>query len=1045
MKSLPRRQWATSPAAALILAVLGTSSTACAPRDPGPTVAADANALRPLVPEPLYSQGNEESIIRDFFRDRTNGFFLDVGAAWPIANSNTYYLESHLGWSGIAVDALPEYGPSWEESRPRSRFYSYLVTDRAGTVETFYRSELTGVSSYRREGAQGPSGKTAYEETEVPSITLNHLLEASGVSRVDFVSMDIEGAELMALAGFDIDRFRPELVCIEAKAVNRTGIFEYFEAHGYERIERYLEYDQTNYYFTPKAAAVSVHDPYREAPGPLARGLLAVLTRGALALSASHVLPGLLLVGVLGLGANPLERWVFAAVLGGAISGAIYWVSLVSGAPSLYWVLLGTIDLAAIYRFRRDRALFRPMGLPRATPALGLLLLFSALGAAYLLSTGRFYRVDSHGSFLLDPAFTEDALFHAAIVEGLQSSFPPELLSISGERVYPYHVGYHLQVAAWQRFFGLDRYDGICRVGVVWWLLLLILSAYSFGLRFSRSPGMALAATVLLFGGGLGFVFHQASAVSWWSLVFMDAAIVSILLIDPLLPALSLFFVALACLDDYLERSHRGALAASSLCLVALFAVKELLAAQLLSAIVLGSVLARGRAAVPARWAALVLCLASTPALLAWRFAFRESAGAFGLRPLEIVRYFTDTVGHRAWSDAVAAVGGGSWDARSLGLAALVTVLWFVGFLGIRLLAGPGVIRDAVSRAGSTRSALSLFVLIGFPLTLLVHITRGEPVGIAPEALNQAFRFATFSGVAAWLWTAEALASVARRSWKVGALALSAAALLAFPSTLQHFVHKISLAVEAISVPEVEVAAASASRAFSRPDEVFVEPSRRARPSLSASLAGRPVVYDSFASRDRTRPRLDTEFRRHAVAQFWSSPDSGYGSWFLSHFNVRWILNPRDVLSAQAGGRWASPVFANDGAAIYRVGDLPNVRLRIPERLPLGGRGAGFFGQGWGPPESTPRIRRLMPGTAVLYVPTNDAQSLYLELSLGTPHVGGRLRLGGEWVELEPDTDQLQLVVPASEAERGLSRLELAWQGAEPLVVTGIRLREEFT
>jgi hypothetical protein len=61
--------------------------------------------------------------------------------------------------------------------------------------------------------------------------------------------MDIEGHEPKALAGFDIERFRPELVCIEAG--NREEIVDYFTQHGYERIEKYLEYDKVNWYFTP--------------------------------------------------------------------------------------------------------------------------------------------------------------------------------------------------------------------------------------------------------------------------------------------------------------------------------------------------------------------------------------------------------------------------------------------------------------------------------------------------------------------------------------------------------------------------------------------------------------------------------------------------------------------------------------------------------------------------------------------------------------------------------------------------------------------------
>ena len=201
----------------------------------------------------LYSQHQEELIIRDFFSDRRNGFFLDVGCATPIIDSNTYYLEKNLGWSGIAVDALPEYQKSWQRKRPRSKFFNYLITDHFRTLEPFYRSELPGISSYRKP-PRGPAGKErAFDEIHVPTMTLTQLLEQNRASRIDLLSMDIEGAEPLALAGFDIERFQPELACIEAKPANREAILKYFAKHGYQRIERYLEYDPMNYYFAPKA------------------------------------------------------------------------------------------------------------------------------------------------------------------------------------------------------------------------------------------------------------------------------------------------------------------------------------------------------------------------------------------------------------------------------------------------------------------------------------------------------------------------------------------------------------------------------------------------------------------------------------------------------------------------------------------------------------------------------------------------------------------------------------------------------------------------
>lgn len=202
----------------------------------------------------LYSQHNEELIIRDFFQDRRDGVFLDVGCASPQKDSNTYFLESKLGWSGIGVDALPEFAAEWAKERPRSRFFNYIASDRSGAFQTFYRApKVPGISSIVPRETYSRH-KVKYEEIRIPTITLTKLLDDNHLTRIDLLSMDIEGAELLALSGFDIDRFRPGLVCIEYFNVGEEKLRAYFTAHGYERIDRYLEFDKANEYFTPRIA-----------------------------------------------------------------------------------------------------------------------------------------------------------------------------------------------------------------------------------------------------------------------------------------------------------------------------------------------------------------------------------------------------------------------------------------------------------------------------------------------------------------------------------------------------------------------------------------------------------------------------------------------------------------------------------------------------------------------------------------------------------------------------------------------------------------------
>lgn len=198
-----------------------------------------------------YSQFAEEWIIRDFFDDRRGGFFLDVGANHYQYASTTYYLEKHLGWSGIAVEPLRRFAAEYETHRPATRFLPFFVSDVSDAQAKLYvLDQHTVVSSSERSFTE----RTGQNPTEmiVPTITLNDLLASAGVERIDLLSMDIELSEPKALAGFDIRRYRPELVCIEAHPEVRQQILDYFAEHGYVIVEQYLPADEHNLYFTPR-------------------------------------------------------------------------------------------------------------------------------------------------------------------------------------------------------------------------------------------------------------------------------------------------------------------------------------------------------------------------------------------------------------------------------------------------------------------------------------------------------------------------------------------------------------------------------------------------------------------------------------------------------------------------------------------------------------------------------------------------------------------------------------------------------------------------
>lgn len=214
------------------------------------------NALTELAPLEArygpdhYSRNTEEWCIRDFFKDRRDGVFVDVGANHYRNENNTYFLETRLGWSGVAIDALEEFGSDYVAHRPRTKFAALFVSDTGGgTIPFFVPKDNKLLASASREFTvkEGSPGIAR----QVPTATLNAVLEQAGVRKVDFLSMDIELAEPKALRGFDIDRFKPELVCIEAHEEVRQQILDYFARHGYVVVGRYLRADTQNLYFTP--------------------------------------------------------------------------------------------------------------------------------------------------------------------------------------------------------------------------------------------------------------------------------------------------------------------------------------------------------------------------------------------------------------------------------------------------------------------------------------------------------------------------------------------------------------------------------------------------------------------------------------------------------------------------------------------------------------------------------------------------------------------------------------------------------------------------
>ena len=202
-----------------------------------------------------YSWHYEEWFVRDFFDDKSGGVFVDVGASHYSAGNNTFLLEMALHWNGIAIDAQEQFRADYDKNRPRTKYFTYFVSDSsAGETDLFVPGENTAVASAVRGHIDG-LGLEITENLRVQEITLDDLLGREGVGQIDFLSMDIELAEPAALRGFDIERFAPKLVCIEDLHQVNNFFEDYFEKHGYAKLDLWSRIDSHNSYYAPRELA----------------------------------------------------------------------------------------------------------------------------------------------------------------------------------------------------------------------------------------------------------------------------------------------------------------------------------------------------------------------------------------------------------------------------------------------------------------------------------------------------------------------------------------------------------------------------------------------------------------------------------------------------------------------------------------------------------------------------------------------------------------------------------------------------------------------
>ena len=193
----------------------------------------------------FYSQHGEDYLLWEFFEHRKSGVFVDVGAFDGVHLSNTYMLEQQ-GWRGICVEPHPKYAEICAANRPGSKCVNVACTHTSCEAVRFFADEMGLLSSLEAGAEKSKDIKSRYEnrgvhfdgldEITVPGMRLDDILaeHMNDDNSIDVLSIDVEGHEVGVLEGFNLERWRPRVIVIEAnKDEERREIDKYLGAGGY--------------------------------------------------------------------------------------------------------------------------------------------------------------------------------------------------------------------------------------------------------------------------------------------------------------------------------------------------------------------------------------------------------------------------------------------------------------------------------------------------------------------------------------------------------------------------------------------------------------------------------------------------------------------------------------------------------------------------------------------------------------------------------------------------------------------------------------------
>ena len=164
-----------------------------------------------------FGDGQPRLLDQRYFRERRKGgFFIEAGAYDGESESTTLHYELEHGWTGLLVEPLPtNFHRLLKKNRKVWAAQTCLSTQQSPETVDFSLSASSKQTMSGISGAEQASNQT--DTVKMQCLPLFSLLQALGNPTVDFLSLDIEGAEYQVLKNIPWDLVDIRTIAVETQ------------------------------------------------------------------------------------------------------------------------------------------------------------------------------------------------------------------------------------------------------------------------------------------------------------------------------------------------------------------------------------------------------------------------------------------------------------------------------------------------------------------------------------------------------------------------------------------------------------------------------------------------------------------------------------------------------------------------------------------------------------------------------------------------------------------------------------------------------------